>query len=47
MGIIWPMLDVKPAVISGIKKGLFEIQINEPSMNGRNKNIRDKFRGIN
>jgi hypothetical protein len=38
---------VKPADISGIKKGISEKKINELATKSKNKNIRDLYRGIN
>jgi hypothetical protein len=38
---------MKPADISGIKKGNKEDKINELATNSKNKNIRYLYRGIN
>jgi hypothetical protein len=38
---------VKPAGISGINEGISEGKTNELAMNGRNRSVRDLYRGIN
>jgi hypothetical protein len=39
---------MKPADISGTKRGnIWKKKINELAINGKNKNIRDLYRGIN
>jgi hypothetical protein len=37
---------VKPADISGIKRGKIEDKVNELATTSKNKNVRDLYRGV-
>jgi hypothetical protein len=48
MRIIWTILDVKPAGISGMKRREYlKYEINELVTNSKNKNIMDLYREVN